>query len=240
MPETGRPSSRPGTGSATRMSDFNPYLPISEALRVRSTFAERRRWCDANLPRLAVGSGRAVYAIDDHAVVKLARNAKGIAQNTVESDWGMHDMYGDVLTHLYDADEDARWIIVERAKKIGKVRFRQITGLAFDLLAAYVHKHDMESRYGYSKSPLAPPIPYWSKSAELYAQTDDHPFVRRIVSLIGDFDMPTGDIQRISSYGEVQRDGQPIVVLVDYGLTEDVYKTHYDPRRLTVQARQPV
>jgi hypothetical protein len=39
--------------------------------------------------------------------------------------------------------------------------------------------------------------------------------------------VPSGDLMRLSTYGVVKRDGQETIVLIDYGLTDDIYKTHY-------------
>ena len=35
------------------------------------------------------------------------------------------------------------------------------------------------------------------------------------------------DFGKLSSYGEVIRDGKPAVVLIDFGCSNDVWKTHY-------------
>jgi hypothetical protein len=36
-----------------------------------------------------------------------------------------------------------------------------------------------------------------------------------------------GDLQRLSSYGVVRRNGQEEMVIVDFGLTEDVFNNYY-------------
>jgi asparagine synthase (glutamine-hydrolysing) len=41
------------------------------------------------------------------------------------------------------------------------------------------------------------------------------------------FGVPVGDLRRLSSYGLVNRDGQDKIVLIDYGLTHDVYTSYY-------------
>lgn len=37
-----------------------------------------------------------------------------------------------------------------------------------------------------------------------------------------------GDFGRLNSYGIVKRNGQDVLVITDYGLTKDIYSTHYD------------
>jgi len=191
---------------------------VSTTLRTLPTFAARKRYCDANFTRLAAGSGRIVYALDDCRVLKLAKNIKGVAQNTVESDYALHDMYDNVVTRVFDVDEDGRWLIAERAAKTTKKRFRNIVGLDLELVCTYLRK-----RIGKYKYWTVPP----EHVALVATLTDNHPFLGGLVSLMVDFGMPEGDFCRLSSYGEVCRDGKVQVVLSDYGLTEDVYASHY-------------
>lgn len=190
---------------------------VSTALRTLPTFAARKRYCDSNFVKLAAGSGRIVYALDDCRVLKLAKNIKGVAQNTVEADYGMHDMYDRVITRVFDLDEDGRWLVAERAAKTTEKRFRAIVGLDLDVACAYIRQRKTGHHWAL---PL-------NQEALLATLTDDHPFVGTLTGLVGDFDMPPGDLCRLSSYGEVCRDGQVQVVLSDYGLTEDVYASHY-------------
>ena len=44
--------------------------------------------------------------------------------------------------------------------------------------------------------------------------------------------MSIGDFGRISSYGEVNRNGKDKVVLTDYGLTEDIFKNFYQRKTI--------
>lgn len=199
---------------------------VSTTLRTLPTFAARKRYCDANFTRLAAGSGRIVYALDDCRVLKLAKNIKGVAQNTVESDYALHDMYDNIVTRVFDLDEDARWLVAERATKTTKKRFRNIVGLDFDVAFAYIaqrHYERTKPRFWLAPTPSLTP----EQKVVLTALTDDHFFAGGLVGLMTDFDMPYGDFRRLSSYGEVCRDGQVQVVLSDYGLTEDVYASHY-------------
>ena len=50
-------------------------------------------------------------------------------------------------------------------------------------------------------------------------------------SLLADFmiatQSPSGDLIKYSSYGVVNRNGEDQIVLIDFGLTKDVYATYY-------------
>jgi hypothetical protein len=48
-----------------------------------------------------------------------------------------------------------------------------------------------------------------------------------LFSFIGNYAVPVGDLERLSSYGVVKRDGQDKIVLIDYGLTHEVYSSYY-------------
>ena len=67
--------------------DYPSSWNIEEFKSLRS-FAERKRYCDANLQKIASGSGRIVYKVDNQKVLKLAKNKKGVAQNEIESELG--------------------------------------------------------------------------------------------------------------------------------------------------------
>jgi hypothetical protein len=60
---------------------------------------------------------------------------------------------------------------------------------------------------------------------ELYEENE---FIINLMELVFDYQMVIpGDLSRISSYGEVKRDGKPTVVLVDFGLTQSVWYEYY-------------
>ena len=95
------------------------------------SFAARKRYAEENLRRIAQGSGRIVFELGSDKVLKLAKNQKGVAQNEVEINMGMHDYYAkDTVTEVFEADEEKNlWLIAERAKKLTPTRFFQLTGV---------------------------------------------------------------------------------------------------------------
>jgi hypothetical protein len=38
---------------------------------------------------------------------------------------------------------------------------------------------------------------------------------------------PAGDLMRLNSYGIVNRNGEDIIVIIDFGLTHDIYDEYY-------------
>jgi hypothetical protein len=55
----------------------------------------------------------------------------------------------------------------------------------------------------------------------------ENEFYLDIERFVSDYDMETGDMARLNSYGEVVRDGQPKIVLVDFGVTNQVWNDYY-------------
>lgn len=178
-----------------------------------NNFTARKRYADQHLEKIGTGSARIVYAIDDAHVLKLAKNKKGVAQNGVETDGYLQQNYSTILASVVESHPDDLWIISERAKKINKSKFKQLTGYSFDDFASVLRDrvYEIEGRRGYIGS-------YKGKEDIL-----DDEFFNEIVDMTVSMDMEVGDFTRISSYGEIEND--PVVI--DTGLTKEVYKEHY-------------
>jgi len=191
---------------------YPPDFDVNELKNINN-FAARIRYVQSHLKRIGSGSARIVYEIDDKHVLKLARNKKGIAQNYVEADWGLHRMYDNILPELIETDEDNLWLIVEKANKITKKEFEKLTGVEF-LEFGNTLRYELAKR----DSSYVP----WSKPED-YEEIIDNEFFHDIIDMSINFDFPSGDFQKISSYGEI--DNNPVAV--DVGLSKDVYKEFY-------------
>ena len=99
------------------------FLP--EFLNI-NTYAGRLRYADEKLPRIGSGTGRRVYDIDGEKVLKLAMNAKGVAQNGAEAGAGYYRDTQNVVTEVFDNADDDTWLIAEKAKKVTKKRIEEV------------------------------------------------------------------------------------------------------------------
>lgn len=180
------------------------------------SFAARKRYADSTLKRIGQGSSRAAYEINPTTILKMAINKKGVAQNQAEGDWGLHHMY-DILPELYDKDEDNDlWLLMQRATPLKSPnRFEELVKLPWNTFAACVN-YELARIHGREKMLRKPP-----ELENLY--NEENPFFTSIIDMAGNFDMPSGDLTRLSSYGEVG--GKP--VLLDAGLTQGVYDEFY-------------
>ncbi|MFW5847546.1 MAG: GNAT family N-acetyltransferase [bacterium] len=179
-----------------------------------TSFAARKKYADQHLPKIASGSGRHVYVIDNEKVLKLAANKKGLAQNETETSLSHNYATPDIITKVYDSHPDNLWIESEHAKKISPSRFKQLLGFSVEHLGDWLR--NQTSRYSTH-------IPDDVKEV-----INESEWANDLLSLVMSFSVESGDLGRISSFGEVNRGGEPQVVVTDYGLTKDVYKTHYD------------
>ena len=200
--------------------DYPPTWNKEEFEKINS-FAGKLRYANTHLAKIATGSGRAVFKIDDQKVLKIAKNKKGLAQNSVEAERFIQQY--DIVARTFDRGDEVQgigpfWVEMELAKKVGKKRFAELTKITIDDLYWYLQ----ERRQAQRKPNYISSIPA-AKEAEL----DNNEFVMDLMSLVGDYDMGTGDLSRLSTYGEVLRDGQPKIVLVDFGLTNQVWDDYY-------------
>jgi len=195
---------------------FEMAYPASfnmEEFKTLRNFAQRFQYCKQRLEYISSGSGRYVFGIDEYMVLKLAKNQKGVAQNQQEVDVAA---YSSVVGRIYDYDDNFLWIEMERVNKITPNQFKQLTGIDFKTFQENIKYHDLmvvhPSRYLRMVKP------------ENHNELWENEFFMDIADLIGSYDMPSGDLTRINSYG-VTRNGQ--VKLVDAGLNQDVHDTYY-------------
>jgi len=197
-------------------AEFPNGFNIEEFNKI-SSFKNRVSYAKKHLQRVAGGSGRVVFVVDPETVVKIALNKKGQAQNSAE--WDISNMGYSAVTKVKNADTDKYlYLEVERAKKLNMRDWKKVTGWNFyDWMA--VLRNYVDERFNKKRARNIVPKDFEKiEESELFLNT---------VQMITDFDMPAGDIQRPSSWGIVKRDGAETPVLVDYGLTGEVYKSYY-------------
>lgn len=188
---------------------------IDETWRTKRSFAALRRLLDTTdgVEYIASGTARAVYKVNDDKVLKIAKNQKGIAQNEAEADWGLKN-YG-VAAEWYDVSDDNIWIESELCPRVKVTDFKKELGFTFAYFCDCLRYYYFNRRYGNKR---------YNPKPEGYDETWENEFIRPYYNYIGDFDVPVGDVTRISSFG---RNHEGNIVLVDTGLNEDVYQNYY-------------
>jgi len=182
------------------------------------SFAKKAKYCAERLQRISSGSGRIVYKIDDEKVIKLAKNLKGIAQNETESDQYIQTNYSEVVAKCYDWDDANNfWLEMELARKMNANDFKRIVGYPLNgenSIEAWLTKVvDKTSRYRISP--------------EVMEVLNESEFTYALHDLVGSYSMQKGDFFKLNSWGKVLRDGKEAAVLIDFGLSENVWKEYY-------------
>lgn len=190
------------------------------------SFAGRLKYCKQMLgPSFGSGSSRIIFEIDDEKVLKLAKNKKGIAQNEFEE---QTSRYGSMVVHVFDCDDNYMWLVEENCVPAKEEDFERLIGLPFetycDLIRFYYNRYCRNGRQTYLFTMTTDEAD--ALVDRLYNEDDDG-FVPRIFNLMGDYQLPFGDLTRISTYGMVMRDGSPELVVIDSGLSEEILNTYY-------------
>ena len=208
---------------------YDDFLNFLEEFEKIPSFAGRIRATDQVLSRIGSGSGRIVYDIDGKYVFKIAKTAKGQAQNNAEVDAAAHPFNDDIIAKVYEYDTTNRgnWLIAEKAKPVTEQRIQELTGIP-NLYSLDLYLREFESQQNPQKNKM---VFHLSPDKKDAAILDENEFTHRLKQFMADHDQNAMDFGKESSFGEVMRDGKPIIVLIDYGIDSDVYAHHYDPQR---------
>lgn len=202
-----------------RLQEDYPTNWNAEEFAKLSSFNQRVQYAERNLQRISSGSSRIVYKIDDTKVLKLAKNKKGLAQNEVEIDFSNDYMWDGMIAEIFNYDENGLWVEMELARKVTPKIWDSIIGIPIEELhksARFVDQQKNPRKYQYHFTRP-------QRMDEVY----DNEFTSNILDLIGNYDIGPGDFGRLSTYGLVKRNGQDNIVIIDYGLTNDVYDSYY-------------
>lgn len=182
-------------------------------------YTKKINFLNENLKRLSYGSARIVYSLDELRVLKLAKNKKGIIQNKVEFD--MYNKNPDILAKISEKDDQYNWVIMEKALLINELEFENFSGLNFEIYCDYLN---------YVSRKIDP-----RKYMNIGNVIDEsvlllminHDFVDKLITFVKFCDIDIKDLYKINSYGLVERENIKKIVLIDYGITNEVYFKYY-------------
>lgn len=207
-------------------ADWDP----SQMRQGATTFKSRLAYALERAKKLGTGSSRVATVIEYQGrptVLKIAKNQKGLAQNSVEADI-LSDGYASqlgILIPIIDYDEQNRepsWIHTEMATKanekqlcsiIGCDSLSQLVNMAWAItgkkkyLGTYQQYVDYLQQKGKNEQEIETCTDYANKLAELNSS----------------FDVELGDFARAANWGIYQ--GQPVIV--DAGFNSNVLDQYY-------------
>ena len=205
------------------LEEIQPTTFSIEALNKIPSPTGKVKYCNMTLQRIGAGSARAVFKINENAVIKVARNRKGIAQNETEINYAH---VSSLFTQIYKAEENATWIIAEYARRAKSQDFVRLTGHNFKFVCEFIDLCKSQyARYGRWN-----PSPQWEEFYEgvMDYKVPNWEFFYEINEYLTAFSLEAvGDLKRPSTWGVANRQNGEELVIVDYGLDDEVYSTHY-------------
>lgn len=217
---------------------------------------ERINYCIKYLgDPIGTGSSRMTFEIDDAQVLKIAYGKHykaGCAQNTAEYEISQHIKSPILVKTLYHAD-DFSWIISERVLPCEELDFYKIMGLPYEggkpeekVSNNYQNKNsDLLGYDEYKKDALNPNNKYLSftsvRNAMLflmrgklnpqqypneYEMIQNHPWFKELYKLAKYHDLDLEDVGG-ANMGITLRNGKPSIVILDSGLTKEVWDKYY-------------
>lgn len=199
------------------MGEEYPQSFNIDQFKTLKSFKQRLDYCNQNLQKIGAGSGRTVYKIDNTKVLKLAKNARGVAQNQVEVSWSNDYYFEAVLAKVIDSHPDNLWVEMELARKVTPTMFKKYFGVSYLEFGMYLTKFYNQNHGKKNYFYVSPEAEEILKQSTLFSN---------IYEFADATDSP-GDLGRLSSYGWVNREGEDRIVIIDFGLDSDVYETYY-------------
>lgn len=200
-------------------------------LAVAKSFKERVEYCKKMLGfPIGNGSSRMVFQLDDETCLKLAKNAKGIAQNKEETMISL-DRIISYVPKVYDGsdEENGLWIITQYVLPAKKEDFRRVLGVDFNDVANFAINTDRRFMYGSYLSKIGDRITH--ELYEKYENNDDViDLFNDIHELKADYNQCVADLSGIRNWGMVSDNGEVSMVMLDIGLSEEVYNQYYKRR----------
>ena len=219
-----------------------PSLFSFEDLKKCRSYAAKKRYLERHLEKISQGSSRIVYKVDDEKVIKLAKNAKGLAQNEEEASKGNWDI--DIFAEVFDCDPENYWIEMEIARKAKLSDFKRLYGIPFSYIEdfmIYIYKQSGSDCHKYRF--LSTSNHDFQKFFEDFIEwEDDNPteyfkisdklgyFLKGLYEYIANYSPSYADIsdwRRLANWGLVSRNGEDEFVIVDFGINEDIYNSFY-------------
>lgn len=119
---------------------------------------------------------------------------------------------------------------MEKAIPAKKSDFKRLTGLSFEMYCDFITRYVNNYLPNNSKyRGLYINHNYNQAYQQLMDEWNDDLFIYNVMDYLGNYQLMTWqDLTRISSYGVVNRNGQEEMVIIDFGLSEDVWNNHYN------------
>lgn len=209
------------------LGKFN--MDVFKRLKIGYPALKYLRRC--NLPELGKGSSRKAFALSTSKVLKVAlpgpiERQKGLAQNKAEVDVWTDPKTKDAVAKIFDFDKKYNWLVMELARPYSEDDYalEEELGIPFpshitvyNVISIMAGKETIED--------IVEPFQDDGNEEMVHSLTEylKNPpkFIKSLAELVKDTDI--GDL-RPQNFGKTV-DGR--IVIIDYGLTREVYDEHY-------------
>lgn len=196
-----------------------------EELSNLSSFKKRYEYCKSHIgfPQ-GRGSSRICFQLSDEKVLKLAYNKKGVEQNLNEYDSYLEQI--GVSPQTFDIDKNGLWLVSEYVLPAKEEDFQQCLNMSFQEFVKFIKSvYAWREKYNMAKAGRFGNTIY---SLEEYNDMlENNEDLIPFDDYIGNYRPPYGDLTRIQNYGMTKRNGYPTIVLLDAGLTNEVWDKYY-------------
>lgn len=191
---------------------------------------------------VAQGSSRCIFMLSDNLVLKLA-NGKyeaGKAQNRLECQL-YEDTQSPLLVRIFGNDDNYTYIICENVIPARPIDFEKIIDMPF-YNRYYDQRNSEYSQYFDNPRDNFEKVPYdvydivcyleanycvgegyYSKDIEMYLRKN--PWLKKLEEFI--MNTQIGDLTKPENYGIVNRDGNPMIVILDAGMNIKNWEGYY-------------
>ncbi len=204
-----------------------------------------------------MGSSRAVYSLDDNMVLKLAygnRYSAGIDQNRTEFEL-YEKANSPLLPRIFYHDKNFTYLVSEQVLPATEEDFEKLIGIPFwrvyrqnsEQHTDYASPNKGDEKIGYNKyfgnirkpnersymrlydiflyveSNYVLDTPYYDRMIENAINSSS--WLKEFVKLVKTTRM--SDFCQVQNFGMVNRDGKPMIVVLDSGLNMEVWEKHY-------------
>jgi hypothetical protein len=189
----------------------------------RTAFTKQIAYAKERAAKIGAGSSRVAFEIPFEGrktVLKIAKNGKGLEQNEHEAqmfnDYYLRGLQITIPMIDYDEESDKpSWIHTEFASKARDADFVKVCG--FNLAQTMQYAGFLSGK----ERPRTDTERAWFD--EHQDRLEDNEFMHSLVDFIGNYDLPTGDYQRLANWGIYN--GSPVII--DVGLNNEIFANHY-------------
>jgi len=191
---------------------------------------------------VAKGSSRCVFMLSDNLVLKLAHDKyeAGCAQNRLECQL-YEELKSPLLARIFGNDDNYSYIICENVVPAKPIDFEKIIDVPF-CNGHYIQRDSEYSQYfetpreRFEKAPYDMydiacylELNYCEGSGHYYEGIENYirknPWLKKLREFI--IETQVGDLTKPENYGVVNRDGKPMIVILDAGMDWKNWEEYY-------------